>query len=211
MNQFSKKDLSIVKKEVIWQGYFRMIKYYFRHKLFNGGVSEIVERELFERDTAVAVIPYDPITDEVVLVEQIRVGAFDHDLNPWMVELVAGMIEENEESEDVAKRELFEETGLECNHIEKVMSYLVSPGGTSEKIDLYLAYVNAKTANRIAGLESEHEDIKTHRLSVMEAINQLSDSRFQNGVTITGLQWLALNHEQIKREWLCGLNQNIIE
>lgn len=199
MNKFSKNDVTIVKKEVIWQGYFRMIKYYFTHKLFNGGVSEVVERELFERDTAVAVIPYDPVTDEIVLVEQIRVGTFEHNINPWMIELVAGMIEEGEESEDVAKRELFEETGLECHYIEKVMSYLVSPGGTSEKIDLYIAHVDAKSANRIAGLESEHEDIQTHCLTVTDAINQLNESKFQNGVTITGLQWLALNHDKIKQ------------
>lgn len=211
MNKFSKKDLTIVKKEVIWQGYFRMLKYYFTHSLFNGGTSDIVERELFERDTAVAVIPYDPITDEIVLVEQIRVGAFEHNVNPWMVELVAGMIEEGETSEDVAKRELFEETGLECQHIEKIMSYLVSPGGTSEKIDLYFAYVDAKTANSIAGLESEHEDIKTHRLSVTDVINQLSESKFQNGVTITGLQWLALNHDKIKQQWPLRLNNALDE
>lgn len=211
MNEFSKKNLTIIKKEVIWQGYFRMLKYYFKHNLFNGGVSDVVERELFERNTAVAVIPYDPITDEIVLVEQIRVGTFEHDINPWMIELVAGMIEENEESEEVAKRELFEETGLTCQYIEKVMSYLVSPGGTSEKIDLYFAHVDAKTANFIAGLESENEDIKTHRLSVKDAIAQLNKVKFQNGVTITGLQWLALNHEKIKQQWALNSNLKINE
>lgn len=200
MNQFSNKDLTIVKKEVIWQGYFKMLKYYFTHSLFGGGTSQIIERELFERDTAVAVIPYDPITDEIVLVEQIRVGAFEHDVNPWMTELVAGMIEEGEAADDVAKRELFEETGLECQYLEKIMSYLVSPGGTSEKIELYIAHVDASSAKKIAGLECEGEDIRTLKMGVNDAIEKLSLSEFQNGVTIVGLQWLALNHQRIKQQ-----------
>jgi len=202
MNQFSKKDLTIVKKEVIWQGYFKMIKYYFTHRLFSGDVSGVIERELFDRDTAVAVIPYDPITDEVVLIEQIRVGAFKHDTNPWMIELVAGMIEAGEKSSDVAQRELLEETGLTCQRLEKVMSYLPSPGATSEKIDLYIAEINAANALEIAGLESENEDIKTHRFNVIEVIDLLAQSRFDNGVTIVGLQWLALNHQNIKQRWM---------
>jgi ADP-ribose pyrophosphatase len=211
MNQFSRNDLKVVKKEVIWQGYFRMVKYYFTHALFNGGTSNVIERELFERDTAVAVIPYDPVTDEIVLVEQIRVGTFEHDVNPWMIELVAGMIEDGEQSADVAKRELFEETGLQCQRLDKVMSYLVSPGGTSEKIDLYIAQVDASTASEIAGLEEESEDIRTHRLSVADVIEQLSQSRFKNGVTLVGLQWLALNHQRIKHQWPLANHQQIDE
>lgn len=211
MNQFSRSDLKVVKKEVIWQGYFRMVKYYFTHALFNGGTSNVIERELFERDTAVAVIPYDPVTDEIVLVEQIRVGTFEHDVNPWMIELVAGMIEEGEQSADVAKRELFEETGLSCQRLEKIMSYLVSPGGTSEKIDLYIAQIDASTASDIAGLEEEGEDIRTHRLSVADVIEQLSQSRFKNGVTLVGLQWLALNHQRIKQQWSSANHQPIDE
>ncbi|MGB0835483.1 MAG: NUDIX domain-containing protein [Psychrobium sp.] len=201
MKSFSKNDVNVVKKEVVFQGYFRMLKYYFTHALFGGGTSEIVERELFERDTAVAVIPYDPVRDQIVMVEQIRVGAFEHDVNPWMVELVAGMIEEGEEADEVAKRELFEETGLECQRLEKLFSYLVSPGGTSERIDLYIAHVDASKAAAIAGLESESEDIRTLVMDVNCALEQLSKAKFQNGVTIVGLQWLALNHQKMKDKW----------
>lgn len=200
MKPFSRKNLTIVKKEVIWQGYFKMLKYYFTHSLFDGATSGVIERELFERDTAVAVIPYDPMTDEIVLVQQIRVGTFEHDVNPWMTELVAGMIEEGEMPDDVAKRELYEETGLTCHCLEKIMSYLVSPGGTSEKIELYIAYVDAASAKEIAGLESEGEDIKTLTLKASDAIEKLSQGEFQNGVTIIGLQWLALNHQRIKHQ-----------
>lgn len=201
MRQFTKNDVTVLNKKVIWQGYFKMLKYRFTHSLFGGGTSDVVERELFERDTAVAVIPYDPVRDQIVMVEQIRVGAFKHDINPWMVELVAGMIEEGEESLDVAKRELHEETGLRCNRIEKIMSYLVSPGGTSECIELYIAEIDASKASAIAGLEEESEDIRTLTLDVKEALKRLSTAKFQNGVTIVGLQWLALNHRDIKKRW----------
>lgn len=201
MKSFSKNDVNVVKKEVVFQGYFRMLKYYFTHALFGGGTSDIVERELFERDTAVAVIPYDPVHDQIVMVEQIRVGAFEHEVNPWMVELVAGMIEEGEAADEVAKRELLEETGLECQRLEKLFSYLVSPGGTSERIDLYIAHVDASKAAEIAGLESESEDIRTLVMDVNCALEQLSQAKFQNGVTIVGLQWLALNHQKMKDKW----------
>ncbi|MGB0899878.1 MAG: NUDIX domain-containing protein [Psychrobium sp.] len=201
MKPFSQHDVTVVKKEVVFQGYFRMLKYYFTHALFSGGTSDIVVRELFERDTAVAVIPYDPVRDQIVMVEQIRVGAFGHDINPWMIELVAGMIEEGELADDVAKRELKEETGLDCHRLDKIMSYLVSPGGTSECIDLYIAEVDASQALTIAGLACESEDIRTMVMDVNEAIEQLSQSKFQNGVTIVGLQWLALNHRALKSKW----------
>lgn len=201
MKSFSKNDVTVVKKEVVFQGYFRMLKYYFTHALFGGGTSDVVERELFERDTAVAVIPYDPVRDQIVMVEQIRVGAFEHDVNPWMVELVAGMIEEGEKADEVAKRELLEETGLECQRLEKLFSYLVSPGGTSERIDLYIAHVDASKTAEIAGLECESEDIRTLVMDVNCALEQLSQAKFQNGVTIVGLQWLALNHQKMKEKW----------
>lgn len=201
MRQFNKSDVSVLSKKVIWQGYFRMLKYQFTHALFGGGTSDVVERELFERDTAVAVIPYDPVRDQIVMVEQIRVGAFEHDVNPWMVELVAGMIEEGEEADEVAKRELREETGLECQRLEKLFSYLVSPGGNSERIDLYIAQVDASKAAAIAGLESESEDIRTLVMDVNCALEQLNQAKFQNGVTIVGLQWLALNHQKMKDKW----------
>lgn len=179
-----------------------MIKYLFKHTLYQGGTSQIIEREMFERGHAVAVIPYDPIRDEVVLIEQIRVGAFGVTDNPWLIEVVAGIIEEGESASDVATRELLEETGLEAQSMKKIMSFLTSPGGTSENIDLYLARVDSRSGADIAGLEEEGEDIRVLRPTVTEAIEALDSGKIINGPTVIALQWLARQHQSIRQQWL---------
>ncbi|NRA82833.1 MAG: ADP-ribose diphosphatase [Gammaproteobacteria bacterium] len=202
LTTYSRDDLQIVSRKLQWQGYFRMIKYTFSHKLFKGGVSKPIERELFERGHAVVVIPYDPITDQVVLIEQIRVGAFDHQINPWMIELVAGIIDEGEDSQSVAIRETFEETGLECQQCKKIMSYLSSPGGMSERIDMYIARVDVTKISQYAGLEAEGEDIRVFVMNRTDALKALESGEIKNGASIIGLQWLALNVDKLNQQWL---------
>jgi len=203
--QFKQQDVEIIDTRTIWQGYFKMVKTIFRHPLYAGGHSKIIERELFERGHAVAVIPYDPVTDEVVLIEQIRVGAFDSGLSPWLIEVVAGVIETGEVAIDVARRELREESGLVAQSMEPVMSFLTSPGATSERIDLYLAKVEAATALNVAGLEEEGEDIKVLRVTVDDAVAALDQGLIINGPTIIALQWLARHHQRIRGEFLAEL------
>jgi len=200
--QFNHQHIEMIEKRTIWQGYFKMVKYFFRHQLYAGGQSEIIEREMFERGHAVAVIPYDPVTDEVVLIEQIRVGAFDCQSSPWLIEVVAGIIEPGEKPDDVAHRELFEESGVKAQSMEPIMNFLTSPGATSEKIDLYLARVDASSGVDIAGLEEEGEDIKVLRVSVSDAIAALDDGFIINGPTIVALQWLARHHERVRKQML---------
>lgn len=202
--QFDHQDVEIVEKRTIWQGYFKMVKYFFRHRLYAGGQSALIERELFERGHAVAVIPYDPITDEVVLIEQFRVGALAGKQTPWLIEVVAGIIEEGEEPVDVAQRELAEESGLSAISIEQVMSFLTSPGGTSERIDLFLAHVDSTTASKIAGLEDEGEDIKVLRLNVDDAIAALDSGLIINGPTVIALQWLARHLSCVRKDFLAA-------
>jgi ADP-ribose pyrophosphatase len=91
---------------------FSLELYRFRHRLFNGEMSGEVRREIFERGHAAVLLPFDPVRDEVVLVEQIRIAAFDTSESPWLLEMVAGMIEEGESVEDVVRREAVEEAGL---------------------------------------------------------------------------------------------------
>ena len=205
LHRFCNEDLNIIKTETLWHGYFKMLKFTFSHRLFKGGQSAIIERELFDRGNAVAVILYDAITDEVVLIEQIRVGAFSGTGNPWLIELVAGMIEENEESVDVANRETLEETGLSIKHCEKVMSYWSSPGGMSERIDLFVANVNAAEAADVAGLSEEGEDIRILTLPAQQAFSALANGEIVNATTIIGLQWLQLNHQRLRQQWLSQL------
>ncbi len=123
VNQFDSKDVEIISKEPLFNGFFKMTKVAFRHQLFSGGWSEVIERELFERGHAVALLPYDPKTDQVVLIEQIRVGALESSA-PWQYEIVAGMIDKDESAEQVAVREANEEAGITVAHLEKNIAFL---------------------------------------------------------------------------------------
>ncbi|EGR1310101.1 ADP-ribose diphosphatase [Vibrio cholerae] len=197
---FNKKDVEILNKETLFKGFFRMVKYRFKHKRFAGGWSEPVEREMFERGHAAAMLPYDPIRDQVVIIEQIRVGALE-DAQPWQLEIVAGVIDTDESAEQVVRREAVEEAGLTVDRIEKITSYYPSSGGCSEKLDVFIGEVDCSQAGGIHGLDCEGEDIKVHVMSRTEAYQLVKDGRIENGASIIALQWLALNYQPLQQQW----------
>ena len=198
---FTPEDVEVLSKEPLFQGFFKMIKYRFRHKLFAGGWSNVIEREMFERGHAAAMLPYDPIRDQVVLIEQIRVGALEHQ-HPWQLEIVAGMIEQGESAEAVVRRESLEEAGVEVDRIVSVVSYYPSSGGCSEKLDVFIGEVDASTAQGIHGLDDENEDICVHVMSRQQAYEWVKQGKIENGASIIALQWLELNHLQLKSQWV---------
>ncbi len=177
-----------------------MVKYKFKHKLFEGGWSGPIEREMFERGHAAAMLPYDPSTDRVVIIEQIRVGALEHE-SPWQLEIVAGIIDTDESAEEVVRRECVEEAGVEVSDLEKVTSYYPSSGGCSEKLDVYVGRVDASKAYGVHGLDYEGEDIRVQVMSRQEAYQLVVDGQFENGASIIALQWLELNHERLQAKW----------
>ncbi|EGR4275353.1 ADP-ribose diphosphatase [Vibrio cholerae] len=197
---FNKKDVEILNKETLFKGFFRMVKYRFKHKRFAGGWSKPVEREMFERGHAAAMLPYDPIRDQVVIIEQIRVGALEH-AQPWQLEIVAGVIDTDESAEQVVRRESVEEAGLTVGRIEKITSYYPSSGGCSEKLDVFIGEVDCSQAGGIHGLDCEGEDIKVHVMSRTEAYQLVKDGRIENGASIIALQWLALNYQPLQQQW----------
>ena len=161
ISQFNHDDIELKPIERVYDGFFKINTYRFHHALFAGGKSVEVKREILERGHAVAVLPYDPATDQVLLIEQIRIGALASKQSPWLLECIAGMADGSTDYEDVAKREAFEEAGIELNELEFMMSYLSSPGGTTERLYLYLAPTDlAGYHGGIFGLDNEDEDIK---------------------------------------------------
>ncbi|HDY7788529.1 TPA: ADP-ribose diphosphatase [Vibrio vulnificus] len=198
---FTPEDVEVLSKEPLFQGFFKMIKYRFRHKLFAGGWSNVIEREMFERGHAAAMLPYDPIRDQVVLIEQIRVGALEHQ-HPWQLEIVAGMIDRDESADDVVRREAREEAGLEVGQLVSVVSYYPSAGGCSEKLDVFIGEVDASKAHGIHGLDYEDEDIRVHVMTREQAYDLVKQGKIENGASIIALQWLELNHLQLKSQWL---------
>ncbi|WP_318448267.1 ADP-ribose diphosphatase [Photobacterium leiognathi] len=197
---FGMEDVDILAKETVYQGFFKMVKYRFRHKLFAGGWSGEISREMFERGHAAALLPYDPITDDVVLIEQFRVGAMAAGCEPWQLEIVAGMIDHQDESaEDVVKREAVEEAGLIVAELEKVTRYLSSSGGCSEMLDIFVGTVESTRAGGIHGLAEESEDIRVHVVSREQAYEWVESGKIENAASIIALQWLQLNYSRLQK------------
>ena len=196
--KFSKNDVTIDPIENLYAGFFKINLYQFKHALFAGGQSATISREILERGDAVAVLPYDPVTDNLLLIEQIRIGAIKSKQSPWLLECIAGMTDGSTDYEAVVKREALEEAGLELDELEFMLSYLSSPGGTTERLYLYLATTDlSQLQSGIYGLETEGEDIKTHIISFNEAMARLASGEIDNAATVISLQWLALNRERI--------------
>ncbi len=191
----------IVEKKVVYHGFFKVEQYRLRHQLFAGGWSEDVQRECLERGHAVAVLPYDPQRDQVVMLEQFRVGALHMPDGPWLLEVVAGMIEPGESRLDVARREAVEEANCKLLELFPMCEFLVSPGGTSETITLFLGRVDASRAGGIHGLDHEHEDIRVHVFAREEALELLRRGRINNATAVIALQWLALNRQRLLEHW----------
>ncbi|GAB7219208.1 ADP-ribose diphosphatase [Vibrio comitans] len=198
---FHNDDVEILATDTLFKGFFSLVKVKFRHRLFAGGWSEEIERELFERGHAVAMLPYDPVSDQVVMVEQIRVGALG-ETRPWQLEIVAGMLDkEGEDPIDVAKREAVEEAGLDVTHIEHISGYYPSAGGCSERLELFVGQITAPTSAGVFGLESEGEDIRVHILTREEAYEMVKNGTIENAASIITIQWLMLNHQQLRAQW----------
>lgn len=178
-----------------------MVQYQFQHRLYDGGWSNTVTREIFERGHAVAVLPFDPVTNEFVLIEQFRIGALPTTQTPWLIEIIAGIIDPGEEPAEVCVREAQEEAGIDISNLTRVLSYLASPGGTTERLSIYMAQVDSSKANGVHGLDYESEDILVHRVHQDQAKQWLQDGTIDNAAAIIALQWFFLNKESLLEQW----------
>jgi ADP-ribose pyrophosphatase len=191
----------LIDRMVVYDGFFRLDSCRLRHRMFNGAWSPEIQRECLERGHAVAVLLYDAERDQVILLEQFRVGALDFPGGPWLLEVVAGMIGAGETDEDVARREAVEEAGCDIGNLVPICRFLVSPGGTSESITLFCGQVDSRGVGGIHGLSAEHEDIRVEVVSRTEAFEMVRSGRINNATPIIALQWLELNYRRLQDEW----------
>jgi len=201
LRRFDRDDSEMLERVECFKGFFQLDRFVFRHRRFDGGWSRDVVREIFVRGDATCILPYDPIRGQVVLIEQFRAGALLSDRNPWLLELVAGINEEGETPEDVAHREADEEAGITLAKLERICEYFPSPGGSTEKVHLYCACVDSRTAGGIHGLHEEDEDIRVHVLSLDDAMSLVDNNEIDNAPAIIALQWLWRHRERLGRLW----------
>lgn len=201
MRNLNLSDVQINNSVMSYNGFSKIYNYNLDINKFSGKRMHGVERECVIKPYVAGILPYDSKRDQIVLIEQFRVGALADKHSPWLLELVAGIVDKEGESvAKMAERELAEETALTTNKLNFIMEYWVSPGASTEQLSLYWADVDSSKAGKICGVLAEQEDIKVHILSSDEAFDLMDKGLIANSLTIIGLQWLKLNREEIKKK-----------
>jgi ADP-ribose pyrophosphatase len=183
---------------------FRIMRATLQHRRFDGRMSDPVTRINFERGDAVGVLLYDPHDDAVVLVRQFRYPVYasldpderagDGARQAWLLEIVAGVQDAGRTVKDVAHKELLEEAGYEViGELQPITTIYPSPGGTSERITLFLGEVDlCQRAGKGGGVAAEGEDIQIVVLPFHEAMDMVTHGEIHDAKTIIALQHLAL-------------------
>ncbi len=195
----AEKKFIILEERTQYDGFFSMKSYTLKHTLYNGGWSQPITRELFQRGNCVAVLLYDPIRDEVVIIEQFRIGAIQTSDQAWLLEIVAGAIETGETAEEVAYRESIEEAGCEIQELVKINDFFTSPGGTSELLSLFYGKVDTSDIGGIHGLDNEDEDIYVTTMKFNDVYQLLLDGKILSAIPIIAIQWLFINRDRLRQ------------
>jgi ADP-ribose pyrophosphatase len=195
------RKVEIVDRELCYEGFFRLERVRLRHSLHRGGMSPVLVREIVEKGNVVAMLPYDPITDMVVMIEQFRVGAIGDQRSAWLLEIVAGLMEPGESPEEVACREAAEEAGLAVRRIEPIARLFVAPSKSSELTHLYCGEVDASGAGGVHGLAHEGEDIRVIPMPAEQAFALLEIGRIDSAWPMIALMWLQTHRERLRRAW----------
>jgi ADP-ribose pyrophosphatase len=197
-SEFDLQDVEILEEKTLFQGFSRLVLKRLRHRLFKGGWSSAIERELFDRGEACAAILYDPEHDLVGLVEQFRVGALKSEYGPWCLEVVAGLIDPGETPDQVVRREIAEEANITEVELKFITAYYTTPGACNEKVYLYSGLCDLSQAGGTHGLDHENEDIRLHIIPADDVFAAMLNSRMNNASTLIGLQWLQSHRDSLR-------------
>ncbi len=199
----STPDTEIVSEQTAWSGRFSVDIVRFRHRRFDGTMSGVRTWELFRRGRAAAVLPYDPVTDRVALIEQFRLPALAAGLSPVMMEIPAGLCDGTEDPAATARRETMEEAGLDVTGLHHIGDFILTAGGADETCVLFIgrAGLSGDPAATAHGLATEQEDIRLHFLPAQAAIDAAVAGRYPNSVTSLALLWLAAKRTALQQEW----------
>lgn len=195
-------EWEIVERRPAYRGFFGLDVLKLRHRLFSGGWSELITREQFKMRQAVTVLPFDAVSERVVLVEQFRPGMLDAMARPWLIEAPAGLVEPGEALDEVARRECREETGLELARLVHACDFASSPGACSEQVRVFVGELPAPPQPGLAGQSAEGEDIRSHVVGLDEAVRMIGDGRIIGVSAVISVLWLAANRDQVRSAWL---------
>ena len=188
-----KSKFKIIDKKNLYDGFFEMNEVTLKYRKYDGNWSNNIKRELFGGAQVAAVLPYDPISKEIILIQQFRPGTISKDIDHYLDEIVAGIIDEGESPEIAAKRECLEETGCEVKKLIPIQGYFPAPGSSESFYHLFLGEVKSFKGSKIQGLENENEDIFVKCFKINEVRKKMEDGKILNGLTLIALQWFFLH------------------
>ncbi len=182
------KKVVLHSKERVFDSFFKIDEVYVSYEQFDGQMSPAIRRLIFERGDSVATLIYNRDAGTVLLIEQFRMPTYEKGPG-WILETVAGVLEEGETPEAAVRREVVEEIGYEVETLEPIVTFYVSPGGTSERIILYYAeIVNAGKIEQGGGIDDE--DIRLVEYTLDEVREHLAAGRINDAKTLIGILWL---------------------
>ena len=187
----------IINKKNIHSGFFKMNEITLKYRKYDGNWSNEVKRELFGGAQVSAVLPYDPLKKEIILIQQFRPGTISKNFDNYLNEIVAGIIDPGEKPETTAKRECMEETGCKVKKLVPIQGYFPAPGSSESFYHLFLAEIETFVGQRILGLKTENEDILVKSYKISEVKKMLQNKQILNGLTLIALQWFFLNISNI--------------
>lgn len=190
-------DVTNHARETVWNGFFKIDRLKISHDLFKGGKSEEMVRELFRRGNSAAVLPWDPVTDRVLLIRQFLIGSHEAGRPNRPLQVIAGMVEPGHAAADTARREAMEEAGCALQDLLPAQAFLPSPGGSSEYIETFLAVCDLEGAGGHFGLVTEHEDIMAVAMPAREAVELLDAGEIEAGPAVVLLSWFARKHAEL--------------
>ena len=191
-----KSKFKIIDKKNLYDGFFKMNEVTLKYRKYDGNWSNNIKRELFGGAQVAAVLPYDPVSKEIILIQQFRPGTISKDIDHYLDEIVAGIIDEGESPEIAAKRECLEETGCEVKRLIPIQGYFPAPGSSESFYHLFLGEVKSFKGSKIQGLENENEDIFVKCFKINEVRKKMEDGKILNGLTLIALQWFFLKYKK---------------
>ena len=198
-HKMNRTHVSTHNKNIVYQGFFSVEEHSLSYRKFNEEQSAVVTRSALISSDAVIVLPYDPFNDRVLLIEQFRTGPYvNGDEDPWVLEPIAGLIDEGESPESAGIREAQEEAHLELKKMELVARSYPSPGISTEFFHQYVGIVELPdSSSLIAGLSSENEDIRSHIFEYKQFSDMIESGKIKVGPAILLGLWLSKNRKRL--------------
>ena len=200
-------DLIVDSSETVWKGRTQLDVVQFRKRRFDGAMSATRTWEVWLRGHAVGVLPYDPAADTLVMIEQYRYPASLAGVDPVMLEIPGGFMDDGETEEQTALREMQEEMHLSASRLQRFGQFVLSAGGSDESVTIFAGQIAAPAAGPdgiagYGGLASEKEDIRVRVLPAQVAVENALAGRYPNSITVMALLWFAAKREWLREQWL---------